>query len=197
MMLEENLFAGFGGQGVLAMGKLLAQAAMDQGLCASWLPSYGPEMRGGTANCIVAFSDDEIGSPLAATYDAVVVMNQPSLEKFEPKVKAGGTLVVNSSMIPVNATRGDIEVFHIEANDIAERITGGQRSANIAALGGLHGVRPRLSEDALLGAIRAVFGSKGDKVVSGNIDTFREAVRTMASRSDHVESAPMRSAQSV
>lgn len=180
-MLEENLFAGFGGQGVLAMGKLLAQAAMDQGLCASWLPSYGPEMRGGTANCIVAFSDDEIGSPLAATYDAVVVMNQPSLEKFEPHVKPGGTLVINSSMIPVKATRNDIDVFYISANDIAERITGGQRSANIAALGGLHGVRPRLTDDALLGAIRAVFASKGDNVVEGNVETFRQAVSTISS----------------
>lgn len=176
-MLEECLFAGFGGQGVLAMGKLLAQAAMDEGLYASWLPSYGPEMRGGTANCIVAFSDDEIGSPLAARYDAVVVMNQPSLQKFEPKVKPGGTLLVNSSMIPVKAQRDDISVHYAAANDISERVTGEQRSANIAALGGLHGVRPRLREDALIGAISAVFESKGDTVIRENIETFRAAVR--------------------
>lgn len=181
-MLEEYLFAGFGGQGVLAMGKLLAQAAMDQGLCASWLPSYGPEMRGGTANCIVAFSDDEIGSPLAANYDAVVVMNQPSLEKFEPKVKPGGTMIVNSSMIPIKATRNDIEAYYIAANDIAERVTAGQRSANIAALGGLHGVRPRLTENALLGAIRAVFASKGAKMIEANIETFRQAVGVVTSQ---------------
>ncbi len=118
-MLEEVLIAGFGGQGVLSMGQLIAQAAMEQGMNASWIPSYGPEMRGGTANCIVCVSDDEIGAPLAALYDAVVVMNQPSLEKFESKVKTNGTLLVNSSIIPIKTTRNDLEACYIEANDIA------------------------------------------------------------------------------
>ena len=179
-MLEEMTIAGFGGQGVLVMGQLIAQAAMEQGLNASWLPSYGPEMRGGTANCTVCFSDDEIGAPIAAAYDAIVVMNQPSLVKFEPKVRAGGTLIVNSSIVPIKASRTDIEVYYVEANDIAEREAGSGRSANVVALGALHAVRPRLRTEALEAALRYAFGRKGEAVVEGNIKALHAGMKVMA-----------------
>ncbi len=178
-MLEEYLIAGFGGQGVLSMGQLIAQAAMEQGLNASWLPSYGPEMRGGTANCIVCFSDDEIGSPLAAKYDAVIAMNQPSLEKFEKTVKADGTLLINSSIIPIKATRTDIDVQYIKANDLAETSAGSARAANVVALGALHAVRTRLNVDALESALKYAFGRKGDKVVEMNVRALHAGIAAM------------------
>ena len=168
-MLEECVFSGFGGQGILMLGKLVAQAAMEQDLYASWLPSYGPEMRGGTCNCTIAFSDDEIGSPVAAKYDAIVVMNQPSLEKFEPMVKPGGTMLVNSSIVPVKAKRTDIDVHYVPCDDLAEKSAGTSKASNVVAMGALHGVRPRLKPESFEKALREVFASKGEKVIAGNI----------------------------
>ncbi len=179
-MLEECVFAGFGGQGILMLGKLLAQAAMDQEMYASWLPSYGPEMRGGTCNCTVAFSDDEIGSPVAATYDVVIAMNQPSLEKFEPMVKPGGTLLVNSSIVPVKASRSDVEVHYVACDDIADEVAGSNRSANVVALGALHAIRNRLKTESFESAIRECFHSKGDKVIQPNLKAFRAGVEAAA-----------------
>jgi 2-oxoglutarate ferredoxin oxidoreductase subunit gamma len=179
-MLEEILIAGFGGQGVLSMGRLIAQAAMEQGLNATWLPSYGPEMRGGTANCIACFSDDEIGAPLAARYDAVVVMNQPSLEKFETAVRPGGTLIVNRSIIPISAKRSDIEVYYVHANDLAESVAGSATAANVVALGALHAVRTRLETSAIESALRSTFSRKGEKVVDANIRALHAGMEAMA-----------------
>ncbi|MCB9850114.1 MAG: 2-oxoacid:acceptor oxidoreductase family protein [Phycisphaerales bacterium] len=178
-MIEENLIAGFGGQGVLSLGKLMAQAAMEQNLCATWLPSYGPEMRGGTANCVVCFSDDEIGAPVAANYDAVVVMNQPSLEKFESAVKPGGTLLINSSIISVRAKRSDIDVFYIDANDLAESVAGNAKAANVIALGALHAVRPRLETSAIEAALKTAFEYKGQKVIDMNIRALHAGMEAM------------------
>ncbi len=178
-MLEENIIAGFGGQGVLSLGKILAQAAMEEGLNASWLPSYGPEMRGGTANCIACFSDDEIGAPLAASYDVVIVMNQPSLEKFEQVVKPQGTLLINSSIIPVKPTRNDLDIHYVAANELAEEVTGTTKSANIVALGALHAVRPRLKTESLEAALKFTFGAKGDKLVQSNIRALHAGMEAM------------------
>lgn len=114
-MLAEMIFAGFGGQGVLSMGKNLAYAAIEDGKEVSWMPSYGPEQRGGTANCMVNISDEPIASPIVQAYDAAVVFNQPSLEKFESKVKPGGVLVWESSTIKKKPTRTDITVVAIPA----------------------------------------------------------------------------------
>ena len=133
-MLEECTFAGFGGQGILMLGKLIAQAAMEEGLNATWLPSYGPEMRGGTCNCIVAFSDDEIGSPVAATYDAIAVMNQPSLEKFEPQMRPGGLLLYNTSLINIEPSRDDIDKVPVPATEIASGL-GNVGFTNMVLLG--------------------------------------------------------------
>jgi 2-oxoglutarate ferredoxin oxidoreductase subunit gamma len=180
-MFEECLFAGFGGQGVLMMGRLLAQAALEQGLNATWLPSYGPEMRGGTANCIVVFSDDEVGSPVAASFDVVVAMNQPSLEKFEPKVKPGGTLLVNSSIVPIRSSRTDIDAYYVEANDLAESVAGSNKAANVVAMGALHGLRPRLKTASFEKALGSVFAKKGGQIVDGNIRALHAGMDAVAS----------------
>jgi Pyruvate ferredoxin/flavodoxin oxidoreductase. len=110
-MIEQVIMAGFGGQGVMSMGQLLAYSGMLEGKNVSWLPSYGPEMRGGTANCNVIVSDDEIGSPIVTEATAVIAMNLPSLDKFEHSVMPGGTLIINSSLIERKCSRTDIDVF--------------------------------------------------------------------------------------
>ncbi len=134
-MQYEVVFAGFGGQGVMLIGQLLANAAMMQGKEACWMPSYGPEMRGGTANCTVVVSDEPIGSPVVPAPGAAVVMNRPSMDKFEPMLKPGGLLVVNSSLIDRKASRTDIDVIYVDANHLAEHTIKSPRSANMVALG--------------------------------------------------------------
>jgi len=133
-MLEQNLFAGFGGQGVLLMGQLLAFAGMLESKYVSWLPAYGPEMRGGTANCSVNISDEPIGSPVVSKATSVIVMNRPSLDKFESAVQPGGMLFINSSIIDRKAERDDIQVFYVPCNEIAEQL-GNARVANVVMLG--------------------------------------------------------------
>ncbi len=135
-MQKEIIIAGFGGQGVLFAGQLLAYAAMDTGLQVTWIPSYGPEMRGGTANCTVVISDEEIGSPMVSRPSAVIAMNLPSLDKYEDKVKEGGLLVVNSSMVDRDVDRMDIKVAMVPANSIAEEL-GEKRMTNMVLLGSL------------------------------------------------------------
>ena len=186
-MLEEVLMAGFGGQGILLMGKLLAQAAMEEGLSATWLPSYGPEMRGGTANCIVVFSDDEVGSPVAATYDAVVVMNQPSLEKFQSKVKPGGTLLINRSIIPIPTSRVDVDVHYVDANDLAEKTAGDARCANVVMLGAFQAARPRIKAASLEAALRSTFAAKKEVVVEANLRAFRAGQTSLSRASRRAE----------
>lgn len=135
-MQNEVVIAGFGGQGVLFAGQLLAYAAMDEGLQVTWIPSYGPEMRGGTANCTVVISDEEIGSPTVSQPAAVIAMNLPSLDKYEEMVKAGGLLVVNESMIDRSINRKEIHVVLVPANKIAEEL-GDKRMTNMVLLGAL------------------------------------------------------------
>ena len=133
-MLFKTIFAGFGGQGVLSMGLALAQAAMLDGKNVTYLPSYGAEVRGGTANCTVAISDEDIASPVASSPEFIVVMNQPSLVRFQNQIQSGGLLFINSSLVEAETTRGDIEVVSVPANNIAEEL-GSPRSANIVMLG--------------------------------------------------------------
>lgn len=135
-MQTEIVLSGFGGQGVLFAGQLLAYAAMDDGWHVTWIPSYGPEMRGGTAHCTVIISDDEIGSPLVRRPAAVVALNLPSRDKYAPLVAPGGVLVVNASLAPHAAARDDIRMFELPANDIAEKL-GNVRLANVVLLGAL------------------------------------------------------------
>ena len=133
-MERSFVFAGFGGQGVILAGKLLAQAAANCGLQVTWLPSYGPEMRGGTANCTVVLSDESIGSPVVDNPTVLVAMNLPSLDRFEKTVASGGTIVVNSSLISRPVERNDVRVLSMPANDIALSL-GNAQAANMVALG--------------------------------------------------------------
>ena len=133
-MEKSFIFAGFGGQGVILAGKLLAQAAANCGLQVTWLPSYGPEMRGGTANCTVVLSDEPIGSPVVDDPTVLVAMNLPSLDRFEKTVATGGTIVVNSSLISRPVERNDVRVLSMPANDIALSL-GNTQAANMVALG--------------------------------------------------------------
>jgi len=133
-MLVKTIIAGFGGQGVLSIGLSLTQAAMLEGRYVTYLPSYGAEVRGGTANCTVAISDEEIASPVASTPEFVIAMNQPSLIRFQNQIQSGGVLFLNSSLTQAEISRGDIEVVQVPADNIAEEL-GNRKSANIVMLG--------------------------------------------------------------
>ncbi|MCK4361872.1 MAG: 2-oxoacid:acceptor oxidoreductase family protein [Dehalococcoidia bacterium] len=133
-MLIKTIFAGFGGQGVMSMGLNLAQAAMLEGKNVTYLPSYGAEVRGGTANCTVAVSDEEIASPVASSPDFIIAMNQPSLVRFQNQIQSGGVLFINSSLIEAEISRGDIDIVRVPANSIAEKL-GSPRSANMVMMG--------------------------------------------------------------
>ena len=135
-MIKKLFFAGSGGQGALAIGQLIAKAAMDEGCEVTYLPSYGPEMRGGTANCTVVISDRPISCPLINDCDVLVVMNLPSLLRFEPMVLPGGMLFLNSSLIPEKAKRTDIRVIEVPANEKAGEL-GSDRAANMVMLGAI------------------------------------------------------------
>ncbi|HYH02467.1 MAG TPA: 2-oxoacid:acceptor oxidoreductase family protein [Bacillota bacterium] len=132
----EAIFAGFGGQGVMLMGQLVAYSGMYEGKNVSWFPAYGPEMRGGTANCSVVVSEDVVGSPVISEPNVLVAMNRPSMEKFESMLKPGGTLFYNSSLIEVQPKRTDITVIAIPANDIATEL-GNARVANMVVMGAI------------------------------------------------------------
>jgi 2-oxoglutarate ferredoxin oxidoreductase subunit gamma len=133
-VLIKTLFAGFGGQGVMSMGLSLAEAAMLEGKNVTYLPAYGAEVRGGTANCTVVVSDDEIASPVASSPEFVVAMNQPSAVKFQHHIQSGGLFFLNSSLVEADIIRGDIEIVRVAANKIAEDL-GSPKSANMIMLG--------------------------------------------------------------
>ena len=133
-MHREIIIAGFGGQGVMSMGKILAYAGMKAGKEISWIPSYGPEMRGGTANCTVIISDEQIPSPFSDKPDTVIIMNLPSLNKFIDKVKKGGTAIINSSIISKKIKRNDIDLIKVPANKTAQEL-GNSKIMNMVLLG--------------------------------------------------------------
>ena len=153
-MLQEMIFAGFGGQGVLSMGMLLAYAAMKEGKEVSWMPSYGPEMRGGTANCIVNISDQPISSPIVSAYDVAVVFNQPSLKKFEPKVKEGGILIWESTTIKEPPSREDIKIYPIPAIEKATHELKNVRVMNMLMLGVLLKINGIVKKETVLLALK-------------------------------------------
>lgn len=158
MLNERIICAGFGGQGVMLMGQLISYAGMLEGKEVSWLPSYGPEMRGGTANCSVMVSDRPIGSPVI-TEDATVamVLNLPSLDKFENDVVPGGKLLINSSLIEKKATRTDITAYYIPANEIAVEL-GNPRVANMVMLGAFLELTKTVEVSSVLSALKKTFG---------------------------------------
>ena len=171
-MQRDVIMAGFGGQGILLIGKMLAYAGMREGMEVSWLPSYGPEMRGGTANCTVVISDKPVGSPVIRSPRAVLAMNLPSLEKFEPDIREGGLLLINSSLINRGAERDDLTVVEIPANEVASEL-GNPRGANMVALGAYLGATDAVPIDSVIEVIRETFAAK-PAVIDVNIEALRK-----------------------
>jgi len=147
-MHEEIVVSGFGGQGALFAGQLLTYTGMDEGWHVTWIPSYGPEMRGGTAHCIVILSDDDIGSPIIREPSICLVMNPPSMTKYEPLVRPGGLLAVNSTLVQHQAERDDIEVVYVPANELAAEL-GNVKMANVVLLGAMLGTREILPLESI------------------------------------------------
>jgi 2-oxoglutarate ferredoxin oxidoreductase subunit gamma len=175
-MQTEIIVAGFGGQGVLFTGQLLAYAGMDEGKNVTWIPSYGPEMRGGTANCTVVVSDEEIGSPSVRNPAAVIVMNRPSLDKYEELVKTGGVLVVNTSMVDRKTTRKDIKVVEVDANAIAEKL-GDKRMTNMVLMGALLANLPVLPIQSIEKALKGHLPARHQKLLPQNYLALREGAK--------------------
>ena len=148
-MKEEIIIAGFGGQGVLSMGKILAYSGLMEGKEISWMPSYGPEQRGGTANVTVILSDERISSPILNEYDIAIILNQPSMDKFEQKIKPGGILIYDSYGINKPIQRTDINVYRINAMDAAAEMNN-SKAFNMIVLGGLLKICPMVQMDNVL-----------------------------------------------
>lgn len=167
-MQSEVMFAGFGGQGILLSAKILAYAGMEEDKEVAWVPSYGPEMRGGTAYCTVVISDRPIGSPIIRNPMHLVAMNRPSLEKFAPMVKPGGVIMINSSLISIGSGRSDIDELNVPANDIAKKL-GNIRSANIVALSAFVARSKVVDFDILRKCVKKEF-SKKKKLIPLNME---------------------------
>lgn len=173
MMQNETIIAGFGGQGVLFTGKVMAYAALESGLEVTWFPSYGPEMRGGTANCTVVVSDEEIGSPQVKNPRAAIVMNQPSLDKYEDLVKPGGYLAVNTSLTNRPVQRDDITIIEIPASEIAEKL-GNIRFANIIILGALFSQADFLNLESIEKGLAKGLKGKKKELLEANLNALKK-----------------------
>jgi len=175
-MKSEIISAGFGGQGVLLLGQLVAYAGMVEDRNVSWLPSYGPEMRGGTANCSVIVSSDPVGSPVVTEADAVLVLNKPSLDKFEGTLKPGGKLFINSSLINQKASRDDVDAYYIPANDIAAKLGTG-KAANMVMLGAYVAATGAVKKENIIKALAHIFGEKKAHLIPLNEKAFDEGAK--------------------
>jgi 2-oxoglutarate ferredoxin oxidoreductase subunit gamma len=171
-MQSEVTFAGFGGQGIMLMGQILAQAAMDQGFEVVWIPSYGPEMRGGTAYCTVVISDRPIGSPIIRNPKHLVAMNRPSLEKFAPTVKPGGVIFINKSLISETSGRKDVDELAVPIIEIAKDL-GNVKAANIVALAAFVARSKIVNLDLLEKAVVDKFAQK-KKLIPLNLKALEE-----------------------
>lgn len=174
-MQVEVVFAGFGGQGVMLAGKILAETGMVLGKEVVWLPSYGPEMRGGTANCTVIVGDEPIASPIVRNPRDAAVMNRPSLDKFCPVIRPGGFAVVNKSLIPVDPGRDDITVIDVPANQVAIEL-GNARAANMVMLGAYVGATGVVPLEALVEQVKAEFEKK-PRFIPVNVKCVEEGCR--------------------
>jgi 2-oxoglutarate ferredoxin oxidoreductase subunit gamma len=170
-MQHATIFGGFGGQGLLFAGHVLAQAAVIEGRNVSWMPSYGPEMRGGTASCTVIVADRPIGSPIVDTADSVVALNPPSLAKFEPLLAPGGLLVLNTSLIEAEPRREDVEVLALPCSALAHE-AGEDRLVSVVALGGLIARRPIVSPDSIREALVELLGRHHPELVAADLVAF-------------------------
>ena len=166
-MLDEIIIAGFGGQGVLLMGRLIAYAGMLEGKKVAWLPSYGTEMRGGTANCRVIICSDDVASPVVTNPKTLIAMNKPSLDKFEPEVETGCTIIINQSLISQDVKRNDVQVLKVPANEIANEL-GNIRVANMVALGAYLAAKKSIKVESIIKALEDTLGKKSKKIVELN-----------------------------
>ncbi len=167
-MTYEITLAGFGGQGILFLGKMIATAGMLEGKEVSWIPSYGPEMRGGTANCSVVVSDRRIGTPVVSHPNVLVAMNRPSLEKFESKMQPGGFLLINRTLIEIPHTRTDIDVSYVDITGLAGEV-GNPRLANVVALGALIARVPIVGRDAVTDGLKKELAGKKAALLELNL----------------------------
>lgn len=170
-MLEEYIFAGFGGQGIMTIGIVLAYGAMLDGLESAWIPSYGPESRGGTANCSVVISDEIIGSPHPSEPNGVIVMNAPSFEKFEPMLTPGGLLVVNESIVAYKSLRTDITAVYLPFAELALE-AGSSLTLSVVALGAFNGIKAVVSDDSIAKAIEWVLPAHRKSLISVNLSAY-------------------------
>lgn len=177
-MEEKIIAAGFGGQGALSIGQFIAYSAMHEGLEVTWLPSYGPEMRGGTANCSVVVSDAPVASPIISTPDCLIAMNKPSLFKFADSVRPGGVIIVNSSLVEEKVEREDVKVAYVDANKIAIE-AGNARTANIAILGAYIALSGLLPYETVYNTIDKLFEKK-PKVIPVNKKAFELGYNSVA-----------------
>ncbi len=172
-MTKEIIISGFGGQGVLSMGKILAYSGLMEDKEVTWMPAYGPEQRGGTANVTVIVSDENISSPILSSYDIAVVLNQPSLEKFEPKLKSGGILIYDSFGIINPPTRKDITIYRIDAMDKAAEMKNG-KIFNMIVLGGLLKVCPVITLNGVEKALYKTLPERHHSLIPLNIQALEE-----------------------
>lgn len=178
-MERATVFAGFGGQGLLFAGEALARAALGQGMEVLWIPSYGPEMRGGTANCTVIASDAPIGSPVVDHLDAAVLLNPPSLQKFLPMVASGGLVIVNDSLIEAAVDRTDVRVLRIRCTALA-REAGAERLTSVVALGALIGGMGIIGVETARAALCAMVERKHPELLNGNLQAFESGLDAVA-----------------
>lgn len=171
-MQKEIIIAGFGGQGVLFAGQVLAYAAMEAGKEVTWIPSYGPEMRGGTANCTVIIAEDEIGSPLVKNPLLAIAFNLPSFDRYEEILASGGTLIVNQSMVDRAAKRDDIHVIFIPCNEIAEEL-GDKKLLNMVAIGALLTALPELSVQDVENALESHLPARHKHLLPRNFEALK------------------------
>ena len=172
-MTKEIIISGFGGQGVLSMGKILAYSGLMEDKEVTWMPAYGPEQRGGTANVTVIVSDEKISSPILSSYDIAIVLNQPSLEKFEPKLKSGGILIYDSFGIINPPTRKDITIYRIDAMDKAAEMKNG-KIFNMIVLGGLLKVCPVITLSGVEKALYKTLPERHHSLIPLNIQALEE-----------------------
>ncbi|UCD18577.1 MAG: 2-oxoacid:acceptor oxidoreductase family protein [Candidatus Zixiibacteriota bacterium] len=170
---KEVVFAGFGGQGVMTAGQLLAYTAMEEGKQVVWIPSYGPEMRGGTANCTVVVSDSRIGSPIINNPMSACVFNRPSLDKFGSMIRKGGLLLINSSLIDVTSGRDDITEMLVPVNDIAIK-AGNAKAANMVMLAAYVATTGIVTFETLKRMLREKLGTRKEELLEINLKAFEE-----------------------
>jgi 2-oxoglutarate ferredoxin oxidoreductase subunit gamma len=180
-MLEEIIIAGFGGQGVMSLGQLIAYAGMLDGKGVSWLPSYGPEQRGGTANCAVVVSNEPVGSPLVTWPSTVIVLNNPSFEKFEPRVRTGGLLIVNTTLVTKTSERKDIRIIEISASDMANDL-GNSRVANMILLGAFLEQTKIVSTDAVIESLKKVLSEDKHHLIEVNKQALKKGASLVGAR---------------